>query len=295
MRVALVLALAAAACEPLPPPATPGRARPEPVAAGARDPINRRDVAWLHAEAERVMHELIGSLDDNQRSEVEGVTLSHDDFFGIVNAFAGCEGMQPAIAVTDAMLDILARLAAARAMEERFDVDATDAYMEWAAHHHAAPPDGREDPAMWNDRKKLALQRDIYDEEVGWVIGHELAHHYLGHLRCARDGGIVDDLRHVAQSLVPAFQQVDELAADAAGIDNLLATARRTGRPWRERGARLILEMFARQEHLRIEDLAYAFVMTHPLSSIRLPALRAVVAAWHLTDGNLPIIPVPRV
>lgn len=291
------VASALLACEPLPPARTPLPAPPPaPSRAGAHDPINQRDVRWLHAEAERVMHELLAALpDDWRRDEVDGVELSHEEFFGIVNAFAGCEGLAPRVAVTDGLLELIARLAAARAMEERFDVDAVGAFERYFAEHHRAPPLGREDPAMWNDAGKLALQRDLYDEMIGWVIGHELAHHYLGHVRCGRDGGVVDDLRHVAHAIVPAFQQLDELAADAAGIDLLLITARRTGRPWHERGARLLLGLFAHVEHFEPTDLALAFVLTHPPATVRLPALRATVAAWYVTDGHLPTIPVPKI
>jgi hypothetical protein len=304
MRVLLLVAvLSSGACEPLPPAnTTPTARRAHPVVGGIRDPITARDQVWMHAETERVMRQLVTSLGDNPRAEVDGVTLETMDMPGVVNAFAGCEGPgHPIVGVTDEMLTIMAHLAAARASEDLFDVDATNAYTEWMFAHqaeHAAlvePPDGREDPRIRDDRDKIALQHLIFDEEVGWVIGHELAHHYLGHTRCNDDGGLVDGVRALAMAIVPAFKQPDELAADAAGIDLVLNTARRTNAPYSERGALLVMTFFARTHPITAQEIVFLFAITHPPSEIRVPALRAVTAAWFLTNGHLPIIPVPKI
>lgn len=304
MRAVSFLALFAgvAACAPVPAETTPAARRAHPVLGAIRDPINTRDQAWMHAETERVMRELVASLGDFYRSEVERVTLETLDLPGVVNAFAGCDfDDHPIVGVTNELLAILAHLASARASEDLFAVDATNAYTRWMYAHQRAhgplaePPDGREDPRIRDDRSKLALQRLIFDEEVGWVIGHELAHHYLGHTRCAGDGGIVDGVRQLASSLVPAAKQPDELAADGAGIDLLLNTARRTNKPYSERGALLVMTFFARTEPTTFEDLVFLFARTHPPSELRVPALRAVTAAWFLTNGHLPTIPVPKI
>src|SRR4051812_13713283 len=219
MRGLFVVLAALTACEPLPAPRGPRQ--PIPSTAGLRDPINTRNLPWLHAETGRVMKQLIATLGFDKHAEVADVELITDDYFGIANAFAVCNADgRPVVAVTDKLIEILARLAAARAMEELFDVDATEAYIAWSAEHplSSGPPDGREDRAMWNDRKKLIRQRAIFDESIAWVLGHELAHHYLGHIRCDGSGGLVDAIRDAARAIVPAFQQPDELAADAAGI-----------------------------------------------------------------------------
>jgi hypothetical protein len=297
------IALGLAACEPMTETTsstTPRR--PHPVVGGIHDPITQRDQPWMHAETERVMRQMIASLGDNPRSEVEGVALEQLDMPGVVNAFAGCEGLgRPIVGITDEMLDIMAHLAQARAAEELFDVDATNAYTTWMFSHQpergplVEPPDGREDPRIRDDKQKIALQHLIFDEEVGWVIGHELAHHYLGHTRCDQDGGIVDGVRDLAIAIVPAAKQPDELAADAAGIDLVLNTARRTNQPYSQRGALLVLDFFARTHPTTAQDIVFLFALTHPPTEIRLPALRAVTAAWFLTNGHLPIIPVPKI
>ncbi len=297
MRGLVVAMVALVACEPLPPrPGGPPVAIPS--FAGVRDPINTRNMPWLHAETGRVMKQLIETLGYDKHAEVADVVLDADDYFGLANAFAVCDADgHPVVAITDKLLEILARLAAARAMEEVFQVDATEAYIAWSADHPLAsgPPDGREDPAMWNDRRKLARQRVIFDESVGWVVGHELAHHYLGHIRCDGSGGLIDAVRDAARAIVPAFQQPDELAADAAGIDNLLHTAKRLDLPWDEGGALVMLEFFARQNPIVIEDLLYAFAMTHPPAQLRIPILKATVATWHLAAGHVPMITIPRI
>ena len=49
---------------------------------------------------------------------------------------------------------------------------------------HAAPVP----PQFALDARKLARQRFLFDEQIGFILGHELGHHYRGHTGCAQGG-----------------------------------------------------------------------------------------------------------
>ncbi|MCX5743784.1 MAG: M48 family metalloprotease [Proteobacteria bacterium] len=302
MRLALAVVLLVG-CGPPPPRATTPRPPvADPDEAATMDAINTVDLAALHRKATRILHELVDGLPPWYRDQVAHVSI--DFATEGVNAYASCAGFaQPRVTVTDDLLHVLARLAAARAAEEVFDVDATAAYVDWMAAHQRAdgalvdPPQDREDPRRRLDRHKLTRQHELFDEGLAWVLGHELAHHYLHHLTCEGDGGIVADVRAATQEIVPAFHQPDELAADAAGIANTLrAGQHRPGYTWQHRGALLLLSFFARQQALGVPDLVFAFARTHPPAQLRIPLLQGAVMTWYVTNGVVvPAIPYPRI
>jgi len=293
MRIAAI-AIALAACAPPPPPQVPGPPAAQPDFKAHRDPINAMDMAALQRKSHRILGELVAALPGWAHDKVENVELR---FGGVgVNAYASCAGLgQPSVTLGDDLLHVMAQLARARAAEEVFSVDATRAYFEWMAAHArkdgelAVPPEGRDDPLRRIDKRKLTRQHELFDEGVAWVIGHELAHHYLNHLVCDGDGGIVAETRHAAQAIVPAFHQVDELAADASGMTNVLRARRE------QRGALLLLEFFAHMHRIGVPDIVFAFALTHPPAQLRIPHLKGVVASWHLSNGAWPpSVPYPK-
>ena len=282
----------------MPPDAPSGRPRrPDPDISAEQDPINTIDLPALHRKSQRIMAELIAALPAYYRNRVADATLDFDA--GAINAYASCRMHGPTVTLTDELLHVMAQLARARALEEEFDVDATRVYMRWMAEHQtsdgalAVPPEGRDWIARRLDRQKLTRQHQIFDEGIAWVIGHELAHHYLNHLSCDGDGGVIVDIHHATEMIIPAFHQPDELAADSAGIANTLAAGRqRKGYAWTQHGALLLLEF------LRIVDDTNALPLerTHPPAIVRIPILKGATATWYIGNGAIPpAIPYPKV
>src|SRR4029453_11284366 len=96
--------------------------------------------------------------------------------------------------------------------------------------------------------RKVERQHILFEEELAFVLGHELAHHHLGHLPCTGKPGPLGsaDLARVLSSQVPIFNQPNEAAADLAGTTNLLdAGSRRSGARWNEEGALLTMRFFS--------------------------------------------------
>ena len=147
-------------------------------------------------------------------------------------------------------------------------------------------------PAAANARR-VSRQHQIYDEEVAFVLGHELAHHYLGHLPCTAGGGLnPGDISRVLASAVPVFNQPNELAADINGTNNLLAAgAKRTDYRWTEGGGLLTMQFFAGLDQLSPVDILFGFERSHPPPALRTPVIQQTAAAWRATGGRgLPIL-----
>lgn len=213
------------------------------------------DKTALHVAAQHTMQTLIAALSPDQQARLGGLTLAFDD--GEVNAYATCsESGLPIVLVTDSLLELARQLAVARAYDETYG---TERVHDYARH----PTPGA---ALDADRRTLDEARVLFTEELAYVIGHELGHHYLNHLSCV-------GYNHV--NPFPLFDQADELAADAAGIRNTLATG-----VWSEAGALLVLQFFRTEQTLT--QIALAFEQTHPLAEIRLPTVTATADLWRM-------------
>lgn len=236
----------------MPPPLTP-----QPIA--SRDPLITGELDALHVAAEHTLSTLVAALTPAQQARLGGLTLAFDG--GDVNAYATCSGSDlPLVIVTDSLLELARQLAVARAYDETYGTDRVHDYATWRANH----PDDVAPLAA--DRRTLDEARVLFTEELAYVIGHELGHHYLGHLNC---GGF----NHA--NPIRLFDQADELASDAAGIKNTLATGL-----WSEAGAVLVLQFFRTEQTL--EQVALAFEQTHPLAEIRLPTVTATADLWRM-------------
>ena len=109
-----------------------------------------------------------------------------------VNAFAGCSQKGGAfMGITAPLLLIMARTSEARAFDELYG---TGKYAELsngiatevkAQKTVSGPPAGFLPLPQALDPRKLARQNFLFDEQVAFVLGHELAHHYRGHTGCA--------------------------------------------------------------------------------------------------------------
>lgn len=281
-----VLTVLVAACAPH------GPVRPVAVAdpSLANDPINAVHVPSLRINAERVLAELIAALPAEERARVASVALVSDNALGDVNAYATCDEGGPYIAVSDGLLMVAAHVAQTSAQDELADTDTRTAYLDWLEKSSIAPPP----PAFYatafrTDKTKVIRQHELFDEEIAFVLGHELAHHYLGHLACNSNGGVVEETGQIASEAIPLFNQATEIAADVAGTKNVLAAgAVRRGYRWTEDGALLVLAAFNRRHPVGASDILFGFERSHPIPHIRIPIITSTAELWHTSAGLLP-------
>lgn len=275
-------------------PALPAPAIPAaPLPSSTHDPINELNRAWLRQSAQSVLVELSRALPDVARVRVEGIPLVVDDTPGDVNAFAACSDGRSAMAVTDGLLEIMGWLAMAKAHDELFGTNKTDEYIRFIA-QNLTP--GRDIPrpssffaaAAQNDGRKVQRQHALFEEELAFVLAHELAHHHLGHLPCTGKPGPLGsgDLARVLSNQVPLFNQPNEAAADLAGTTNVLdAGARRSGARWSEEGALLVMRFFTGIGGSLANNLLFAFQHSHPAPQLRVPLIQQSASYWRRTGG----------
>jgi hypothetical protein len=282
---------------PVPVPGAPPPAAVIPGAPGAPgiDPINQLDLPFLRAEATGILAELVAALPPLQHGRVAAIPIVVDSTPGEVNAFATCsKSGRAAMAITDGLLEIQAFLARARAHDEMAGTRKVDEYITLIARSQrpkqpvVRPAPNFFDPALDVNPQKLARQRQVLDEELAFVLGHELAHHYLGHLPCTAAGALpVAEIARVLSDAVPGFNQPNELAADISGLnDALTAGARRTGYHFTETGALLTMQFFAGMDQLSPTDVLFSFERSHPAPALRVPIIQQTANAWRATGGR---------
>ncbi len=277
-------------------------AQPQPQQPVTNDPINGLDMQGLRARAGSVLAELKGALADGPRQKVEGIPLFADPTVGEVNAFAACDDSgQPLMAVSDGLLEVMAFSARTKAADELFGGNRLDGYIQLVAKNYRPkkpiprPAPGFIDPAQDNDPRKINRQNELLDEQLAFVLGHELAHHHLGHTGCATGGGSrgvgAGDFGRLLTRAVPGLNQQAEIASDVSGTNNLLAAgARRQGVKWNEEGAMLSLQFFGALDRLTPESILFAFESTHPPPALRQPIVQNAANTWRMTGGmGLPI------
>jgi Zn-dependent protease with chaperone function len=245
----------------------------------ANDALHAGSLDPLHAMAHKTLAALVDVLSDTKKHAVENVTLDFESGIADVNAFATCAGYdRPIVIVTDGLLEILRQIALARATDEVFGTDRMQTYMRWSLSHHGQVPPV--DHLYGDDRRASELAWSLFVDELAFVIGHELAHHYLGHVGCHSA-----DVGNLALHIVPLLSQAAELAADASGVANTLEVGR--DKEWTEDGAVVVMQFFRSQQ--TIEGVVLAFIQTHPLAEIRLPTITATADLWRATNGRLPL------
>jgi hypothetical protein len=274
----------------------PGSALPVP---SANDPINVHDIAFLRRRAEQILGELVAALPQPQQARVSGIPLVVDATPGEVNAFASCSGSRAAMAITDGLLQITSQMARFRAADELSGTNKVGEYIGIIA-RGARPkqplpeaPPGFVDARLDLDPRKVARQYQVLDEQIAFVMGHELGHHYLGHLPCTAGGALtLSEIGAVLANAVPAFNQPAELAADVVGINNTLTMgARRIDYRLTEGGALLTMQFFAGLDQLTPADILFGFERSHPPPQVRTPVIQQTAAAWRSTGGRgLPIL-----
>jgi len=281
-----------------PAPSVPGvpaaPAAPAQVAGGV-DAINATDIGFLRAESSGIIRELIAGLPPLQQGRVANVPIVVDSTPGEVNAFATCtRDGKAAMAITDGLLDIQAHLARAKAYDEIAHTNKVADYIQLIARGQqpkrpiVQPPAGFFDPGIDNQPQKLGRQREVLDEQIAFVLGHELAHHYLGHLPCTGAGTIpLAEVGQLLSSSVPLFNQPNEIAADMSGLNDALTTgARRNGYHFTEGGALLTMQFFSGLDQSSAIDILFSFERDHPPPTLRIPIIQQTANAWRTTGGR---------
>lgn len=290
-----------------PPPGTPP---PAPAATLPLPPLGSVDAtgtftpAFLRQEPLRVVGELVAALPDAARAKVAGVPIVVVEDPREVNAFAGCDKKGAAyVAITVPLLTFHARAAEARAFDETYGTHRYDELVNGIANEVRGggaidgPPPGFLPVPQALDPRKLARQAFLFDEQLAFVLGHELAHHHRGHTGCnaSPSGGVgPDDLRRLLSNSVPLLNQPNEIEADVYGTYDLLDTgARRQGGVWTEEGALMTLDFFSRLESLGLDTVLLGFLATHPPPQLRLPIVQNAAQQWRAAGGRTPALPFP--
>lgn len=273
-------------------------APPQPAPWSGSDPIASADLRWLRQKTTSLMQELVTVLPDDARRRVQTVPLVVDDTPGEVNAFAACVNGGPILSVSDGLLGIAAHLSAARANDDVFQTRKVDEYIAFLARAMKPkqpipePPPGFFDPRQASDPNRVRREQEVLDETIGFVVGHELGHHRLGHLPCTGAPGPfgIGEVARGLSSTVPLFNQPNELAADSAGTNNLLVMgARRQGYHLTEAGGLLVMQFFAAVDQMSPEDILFSFDRTHPPPQIRVPVIQQTANFYRVSGGWLPI------
>ncbi len=263
------------------------------------DPINQLDITYLRKSAADVMNALVQALPARERQLMEPIPLVTEDEAGFVNAYAACKKGDAKMAVTDELLRIQAQLARARATDELFGTKKFDAYLAFlnaSVKPKAAvpqPPASFFDPTQDIDGRKVRRQHQLFEEELAFVMGHEIAHHYLGHTGCVGTPHPLVQLGSVLSSRIPVFNQPFEIAADTEGTRNLLdAGARQATYKWTEGGGLMMLSFFASLEEVKASDsIIFAFIMSHPPSGVRIPIVTQAANKWRAAQPRPPMPP----
>lgn len=279
------------------------------IAPGSVDGNGMLTLQYETSRSAQILNELVAALRADRKAKVQGIPLAPDMQTSDVNAYAGCENGAAFMAITGPLLKAMGHIAEAKAADDVFGGSKLNTYYKMTADSLAGgagvpdPPAGFYTPAESNDQRKLLRQRDLFDEMVAFVLGHELAHHYLGHTGCANGtvSGQIDPakLGRITSNVIPGFNQINESAADTSGTQNLLdAGAIRTpavGNALSEQGAILVLQFFAALSSFRPEVIFLGFMRTHPPPQLRIPMVQSTAQQWRqgIGKGGNSSIPLP--
>jgi hypothetical protein len=281
---------------PAPPSVQPGASNVEtaPLPPGALEPDGSFALPFMEQEAQYLIQTLAANLEPAHRSRVANIPLNFMNTLTEVNAAAGCtRGGRAFMVATAAILVLHGATAEARAVDEVAGTHILQGFTQRTValiHQQQMVrglPDGVVPAAMALNPRKLARQRYLFDEQIAFILGHELAHHYRGHTGCATGApanpqqGDLEDLERAVSSLAPLFNQPLEIEADTWGTVNVLDTGSRraTGR-WTEEGASMSMDFFEHLEGLRGNSPLLFFVRSHPPAALRRPVIQLWATQW---------------
>lgn len=285
-----------------PPPATtvptqPPTGLPAPPI-GSFDPGGAMTGTFIRTEAKYVLDSLVAALPADAKARVQGIPLAVVEDPSEVNAFAGCDKTGKAyMAITAPLLTLQAASSEAKAYDELYGARTYEDYVNSVAGSvRAGQPVNGLAPGKLPlpnalDPRKLSRQKFLFDEQVAFVLGHELAHHYRGHTGCANGGTSVgvtaEDIGRLLSNAVPVFNQPLEVEADINGTRNTLdAGTRQQGGAWTEEGALMTLDFFNRLTQFGPEVLLLGFLQTHPHPAFRIPIVQTTAQQWRQGGGQ---------
>ena len=287
-----------------PDPGPPARGSLPAAPPGSWDASGLMTSAFLDQEAHAIHAALVTALDTHENEQIRAIPFEVIVEPREPNAAAVCTRSREArMVITSAMLELAAGIAEAKAYDEIAGTDTYEQYVTSVVSQvRNEQPISGVDPRLHQtpsatDPHKLSRQRHLYDMQVAFIVGHELAHHYRGHTSCVngRSGAEVqrDELARALAHTVPPFSQPREVEADMWGVTNVLEAGRaRRGDTWSEEGALLNLDFFRRLTDHGGQELIMAFLSTHPPSALRIPIVRSTAQQW--TPGwRPPRMPVP--
>ena len=265
---------------------------------GSFDAFGAITPEFMRVEAKVVLDELVAALSDTERAKVQGIPLAPIEDPKEVNAFAGCDKAGKAfMGITMPLLVISAASSEAKAFDELSGTRKLDEYGSRVAEMvrggqavRGLNPGELPLPSAV-DPRKLSRQKFLFDEQVAFVLGHELAHHYRGHTGCANGGASTqvtsEDLGRLLSNAVPVFNQPMEVEADVNGTQNTLnAGARRQGGAWTEEGALMTLGFFNRLTGMGPEVLLLGILQSHPHPVVRIPIVQGTANQWRARGGS---------
>lgn len=276
-------------------------AAPPPGAVEASGAISQ---AWAEARTREIHRELLEGVLPAQRARVQGIPFHVVSDRVEPNAAAGCsEQRAPMLMITSAMIMVCAASAEARAYDELAGANALESYAQ------ALLEDLRNGRAVRaldrsllsgpnaSDPRRLARAIHLYDQQVAFILGHELAHHYRGHTGCAEDGATTasareaEELQRGLANAASPLEQPFEVEADVWGVTSVLERGRtRAGGVWNEEGALLSLEVFRHFGPLAGGGVDVGvFLSTHPPSELRAPVVSQAAAMYRPGQPPLPI------
>jgi hypothetical protein len=260
---------------------------------------------YLEAEAMRIQQALVAALAAHENEQTRDIPFEIIQEDREPNAAAGCvrSTNRPAMMITSAMLELAAGISETKAYDElagttTYETYVTSVIEQVRNERPVTGPDLSLHSAPNNtDAHKLARQAHLYAQQIAFIVGHELAHHYRGHTNCVSgrsDAEIQrDELGRMLASTVPTFSQPREIEADMWGVTNVLEAGRnRPGGTWTQEGGLINLDFFRRLADQGGPNLAMAFLSTHPPAMVRMPIVRSTAQRW--TPGwRPPAMPVP--
>jgi hypothetical protein len=286
---------------------------PEPPARGSLGPPppESHDAAghllrpFLEAEAERVHQALVAALPAHEQGQTREIPFEVIAEDREPNAAAGCtrSTRSPLMMITTAMLTLAAGTAEAKAYDElagttTFDQYVTAVIADVRNQRSVQPisPSLHTGPTA-TDPHKLGRQVHLYQQQVAFIVGHELAHHYRGHTNCVAGRTDEEQRRDEAAQIlahtVPPFSQPREIEADMWGVTNVLEAGRtRPAGQWTQEGALLNLDFFRQLADEGGPQIVLAFLSTHPPSLVRIPIVRSTSQQWE-PGRRPPTMPVP--
>ncbi len=277
--------------------------------AGAIDASGALASGWAENRTAEIHRELVESLFEAQRARVASIPFHVVSDRSEPNAAAGCSDRRaPMLMVTSAMIVVCASSAEALAYDELAGTHTLDAYAaalvdDLRSGRPVRPLDrSLITGAMANDPRKLAREVLLFDEQVAFILGHELAHHYRGHTGCAGEGSTTasareaEDLQRGLANAASPLEQPFEVEADVWGVTNVLerGRARTAASPgsgaWNEEGALLSLEVFRHFGPLAAGGVdPGVFMSTHPPSELRAPVVSQAALMYRPGQPPLPI------